>query len=106
MPRLLGGTNGIPGYDERTYVRVTAVTEADGHMRPTEIHWGDGRVFPVVASTLTRQVGRWDLGTVIMVWDVELRLRARRQLFWERGRWFVARRDTDRNGERAPGETP
>ena len=42
MPRRLGGTNGIPGYDERTYVRVTAVTEADGHMRPTEIHWGDG----------------------------------------------------------------
>lgn len=106
MPRLLGGTNGIPGYDGRTYVRVTSVTEADGHTRPLAIHWSDGRDFPVVASTLVRQVGRWDLGTVIMVWDVELRLRARRQLFWERGRWFVARRDTDRNGERAPGETP
>lgn len=106
MPRLLGGTNGIPGYDKRTYVRITAVTEADGHTMPLQIHWGDSRDFPIVSSRLTRVVGRWDLGTVIKVWEVELRLNARRQLYWERGRWFVARRDADRNGERAPGEEP
>ena len=104
MSRLLGGTNGIPGYDERTYVCVRSVTEADGHTRPLEISWADGRSFPIVASTLTRVVGRWELGTVIMVWDVELRLRARRRLFWERGRWFGPSRSIDRTGERAPGE--
>ena len=104
MARLLGGTNGIPSYDERTYVCDSSVTEADGHVRPTEIAWSDGRRFPIVASTLTRVLGRWEFGTVVKVWDIELKLRARRQLFWERGRWFVPRRSLDRNGERAPGE--
>lgn len=104
MPRPLGGTNGIPGYDERTYVRVTSVTEADGHTMPLEIHWGDGRRFPVVSSTLVRTVGRWEYGTVIRCWEVELRMRARHMLYWERGRWFVARGASDRNGERAVGE--
>ena len=39
-----------------------------------------------------------------MCWDSELRLHARRRLFWERGRWFVPTRSLDRNGEQAPGE--
>ena len=105
MARLLGGTNGIPGYDERAYVRVTSVTEADGHVMPTEIQWADGRRFPIVSSSLVRTVGRWEWGTVVMCWEVELLRRARRVLFWERGRWFVPRRDLDENGERGPNET-
>lgn len=104
MPKLLGGTSGVPGYDARTYVCVRSVTEADGHARPLEITWSDGRRYPIVASTLTRVLGRWEYGTVIMCWDIELRLRARRRLFWERGRWFVPTHSLDRNGEQAPGE--
>lgn len=104
MARRLGGTCGVPGYDERVYVRVHSVTEPDGHQRPTQIDWADGRRYPVCSCELKRVLGRWELGTLIMCWEVELVHRARRMLYWERGRWFVARRDIDRNGEHAPGE--
>lgn len=104
MPKRLGGTCGVPGYDDRVYVRVASITEPDGHMRPTEITWVDERRFPVMACQLKRVLGRWDYGTIIMVWEVELVHRARRNLFWERGQWFVARRCVDRNGEYARGE--
>ncbi len=104
MARRLGGTNGVPDYDERTYVQVSSVTLADGRVLPLEIAWADGRRFAVVASTLRRTVGRWETGTLIRCWDVELGRHAHREVFWERGRWFVRRRVVDRNGERAPGE--
>lgn len=105
MPRRLGGTSGVPGYDERVYVRVTSVSEPDGHLRPTEIGWADGRRYPVVSSSLMRVIGRWELGTLIMCWEVELLRHVRRMLYWERGQWFVASRNASRNGERAKGET-
>ncbi len=104
MARRLGGTCGVPGYDGRVYVRVHSVTEPDGHTRPTRIDWSDGRSYPVCSYTLKQVVGRWDFGTLIMCWEVELVHHARRMLYWERGQWFVARRDVDRNGEQAPGE--
>lgn len=104
MPRRLGGTSGVPGYDERVYVRVHSVTEPDGHQRPTQIDWADGRRYPVVSCRLFRAIGRWDFGTLILIWEVELVRHAHRMLYWERGQWFVARKDADRNGERAPGE--
>lgn len=104
VSRRLGGTCGVPGYDERVYVRVASVAESDGHMRPTEITWIDDRRFPIMSSQLKSSIGRWEHGSVVLTWEVELVHRARRRLYWERGRWFVRRRFGEANGERAHGE--
>ena len=85
-------------------MRVTAETDYDGGMRPIEITWVDGRRFPIVSCRTPDSHGRWESGNLVLHWEVELMGHARRQLYWERGRWFVSVRYIDRNGERAPGE--
>jgi hypothetical protein len=97
--KRLGGTCGIPAYDDRTYLCVTSVTEIDGHVRPLSIHWANGRDYPVVACCLERTFGRWDTGNFVICWDVELLSHSHRTLWWEGSRWFVQRRHETRNGE-------
>lgn len=97
MAARLGGTCGIPRECERVYVEVASTTDAAGSVRPYEIRWGDGRRF-AVSSCLTQQSwGRWESGNLVMCWDVEVGHGLWRRLFWERGRFFVRRRDG--NGE-------
>lgn len=100
----LGGRCGIPDYDARVYVSVTSTTHPDGHVMPLEIDWPDGRRFPIAASGMPQSFGRWEDGNLVIRWEVELVHRARRELFWERGRWFVPRRPLYVNGERGRGE--
>lgn len=94
--RSLAGTNGVPTRAERTYLRVVSETDEDGEMRPLAILWPDGRRFEVASSSVLRRMGRWELGTYIVCWEVCLcrggRAPARRVIWWERGRWFCAAR--------------
>lgn len=97
MAARLGGTCGIPWERDRVYVEVSAVVDAAGCVRPREIRWGDGRRFPVTSCLSGQSWGRWEAGNLVAVWDVELGRGSWRRLFWERGRFFVRRRDA--NGE-------
>ena len=91
MARRLGGTCGIPAYDDRTYVGVLVMTYADGMMRPCRVVWEDGRWWDVLRSTQIRKWGRADWGNVVIEFELELGRRGCfRHVFWEGGRWFVA----------------
>lgn len=87
----LGGTCGIPAYDDRIYLCVESVTASDGRFRPTRIRWDRGHVYPVVVATLAGTYGRRERGNLVFCWDVELPRKAHRELWWETGRWFVKR---------------
>lgn len=100
----LGGSCGIPRRTERVYVRVLSETDYDGSLRPVVIVWVDGRRFPVVSCRTPEAFGRWESGNLVLHWVVELRGRARRDLYWERGQWFVHARCRSRNGELGRGE--
>ena len=103
MARRLGGTCGIPAYDDRTYVGVLAMTFSDGKVLPRRVVWQDGRWWDVLRST---EVGRWgrpDWGNVVVEYEVELGRRGcTRSLFLEEGRWFVGGRHVRRE---LPGTT-
>lgn len=97
MAARLGGTCGIPWERERVYVAVNATTDASGSVRPYEILWGDGRRFAIDSCLMQQSWGRWESGNVVLAWDVDLGHGVMRRLFWERGRFFVRRADS--NGE-------
>ena len=90
MAKRLGGTCGIPAYDDRTYVGVLAMDYPDGRVLPRRIVWPDGRHWDVASS---EQVGRWgrdDWGNVVKCFEVTLGVRRiRKRIWWESGRWFV-----------------
>ena len=95
MTRSLAGTNGVPLPEERTYLRVVSETDEEGEARPLAVLWPDGRRFRVASSAVVRELGRWELGTRLVGWEVTFAGRhreERRLLWWERGRWFVAAR--------------
>ena len=91
--RSLAGTNGVPQMDERLYLRVESETSEEGETRPLAVLWPDGRRFEVSSSAVLRSLGRWELGTLCVCYEVTLRrgrrLDARRIIWWERGRWFT-----------------
>lgn len=91
MPKRLGGTCGIPSYDDRTYVGVLAMTFADGTVMPRRIVWHDGRHWDVRASSVFGRWGRADFGNEVVAFEVDLGRHApeRRTLWLEGGRWFV-----------------
>lgn len=90
--QTLAGTNGIPLSDQRVYLRVIAETDESGYMRPTEIVWPDGRRFSVASTTLVRTLGRWERGNLTYAYELVFKRRngteVRRDVWWERGRWF------------------
>ncbi len=94
-PASLAGTNGIPLPDQRVYLRVIAETDEEGYMRPTQIVWPDGRRFDVSSTTLVRTLGRWERGTYTLAYELVFKRKngqeARRNVWWERGRWFCKR---------------
>lgn len=93
----LGGTCGIPRYDRRVYVKVACAVDSAGVVQPTEIDWDGTRRFPVLSRGAQQEWGRWENGSVVRGWRVEVAAGVWRTLWWERGRFFVERRDT--NGE-------
>ena len=90
----LAGTNGIPREGERRYLRVVTECAEDGRVRVDQVIWPDGRRFPVASTTHVRTLGRWDMGNLVEEYEISLKRRgrpeARRTVWWERGRWFVA----------------
>ncbi len=99
----LAGTNGIPREGERLYLRVMAECAEDGRVRVDQVLWPDGRRFPVASTTHVRTLGRWDMGNLVEEYEISLKRRgrpeARRTVWWERGRWFVARDEGGARGE-------
>ncbi len=93
----LGGTCGIPRYDRRVYVKVACVVDSAGVVQPTEIDWDGTRRFPVLSRGAQQEWGRWENDSVVRGWRVEVAAGVWRTLWWERGRFFVERRDA--NGE-------
>ena len=93
----LGGTCGIPRYDRRVYVKVSCAVDSAGVVRPTEIDWDGTRRFPVLSCGAQQEWGRWESGSLVKRWRVEVAPNVWRTLWWERGRFFVERRDA--NGE-------
>lgn len=87
----LGGTCGIPGYDHRVYVSVSCDVDAEGQLSPRVIHWDGGRDFVIESCVSMWSRGRWEAGNLVLHWKVELKCRGRpqRDLWWERGRFFV-----------------
>ncbi len=90
MAKRLGGTCGIPAYDDRTYIGVLVMVYEDGMMRPCRVVWQDGRHWDVIRSTQLNRWGRDDWGNVVIEYELEIGRRGcLRHVFWEGGRWFV-----------------
>lgn len=93
--RSLAGRCGIPLERDRVYVRVD--TELDGGAlapataRPVRIRWPDGRSWGIDSIYDRREFGRDVFGNLCVRWAVCIR-RQRRELYWERGDFFVAKR--------------
>lgn len=100
----LAGTCGIPTEQHRVYVGVECVVGASGDVRPYAIAWPDGRRFAARSCSGAEEWGRWERGNVVRMWRVELAYNVWRELYWERGRFFVRR--VDRNGEGRPLGAP
>lgn len=91
--RTLAGTSGVPVPSERVYLHVVSETDELGAEQPIAVLWPDGRRFDVTSSVVLKELGRWELGTRTVCYEVTIRrnprLTARRVIWWERGRWFA-----------------
>lgn len=100
----LAGRCGIPYESERVYVQVECTVGPMGDVRPYYIDWAPGRRYEVTSCSEAAEWGRWEAGNVVRRWHVEIGRGAWRELWWERGRFFVRRRDV--NGEGRPMGAP
>lgn len=93
--KSLAGRCGIPCERERVYVDVDTVVDGGlvvpESVRPVEIHWPDGRSWAIESVFDRREFGHPAFGNLCVRWGVCI-ARRRRELFWERGRYFVASR--------------
>ena len=91
----LAGRCGIPLERDRVYVGVD--TALDGGalepaaVRPVRIRWPDGRSWEIQSIYDRREFGRAAFGNLCVRWAVCV-ARRRRELFWEPGDFFVAKR--------------
>lgn len=91
----LAGRCGIPLERDRVYVGVD--TALDGGalepaaVRPVRIRWPDGRSWEIRSIYDRREFGRAAFGNLCVRWAVCV-ARRRRELFWEHGDFFVAKR--------------
>ncbi len=92
----LGGTCGIPRYDRRVYVKVACVDSA-GVVEPTRDRLGRHPALPGALARRAAGVGPLGERQRRRGWRVEVAAGVWRTLWWERGRFFVERRDA--NGE-------
>lgn len=103
MGRLVGRC-GIPYDGERVYVQVECTVGPMGDVRPYFIDWAPGRRYEVTSCSEATEWGRWEAGNVVRRWHIEIGRGVWRELWWERGRFFVRRRDV--NGEGRPAGAP
>ena len=91
----LAGRCGIPVERERIYVRVDMAEESlsptDRGQHPVRLWWPDGRSWHIESVYGVRRFGRAEFGNLCVRWTVCI-CRQPRDLWWERGRWFVAKR--------------
>lgn len=89
----LAGTCGIPVEERRIYVDVDAkgaVGPNHGPADPWVIHWADGRSWTVESIYARREYGRAIFGNLCVEIDVCI-AKQRKTVWWENGRWFVAK---------------
>lgn len=93
--KSLAGRCGIPLEADRVYVEVDTVWDggsiAPPTARPSRVRWPDGRSWEVESVYDRREFGREVFGNLCVRWAVCIGHR-RRELFWEHGDWFVAKR--------------
>lgn len=70
--------------------------------RPVFIHWPDGRSWAIVSVYNRREFGRKVFGNLCVRWFVRIG-RSCRELFWEHGGYFVAKRSSFADRERFEG---
>ena len=91
----LAGRCGIPSENDRIYVRVDMATESlsptDRGEHPVRIWWPDGRSWNIESVYSVRSFGRAVFGNLCLKWTVCI-CRAPKVIWWENGRWFVAKR--------------
>ncbi len=93
--KSFAGRCGIPPGRDRVYVVVDTALDggalAPATARPVLIHWPDGRSWKVESVYDRREFDREIFGSLCVRWAVRVD-RRRRELFWERGDWVVAKR--------------
>lgn len=93
--KSLAGTCEIPLESQRVYVDVDyemcGGVIAGDTFRPTRIHWPDGRYWDIVSIYDKREFGRSIFGNLCVRWGVCIG-RTRKELWWEHGDFFVAKR--------------
>ena len=77
--------------EHKTYVRVRAELDTDGHIMPTHIIWEDERIFPVDRILDVRRCASTKAGGLGLRYTVRIGNRER-FLFFEDPRWFVESR--------------
>lgn len=93
--RSLAGTCGIPVERDRIYVQVDmeeeslSPTERGEH--PVRIHWPDGRSWHIESVYAMRTFGREIFDNLCVRWTVCI-CHEPKDLWWEGGKWFVAKR--------------
>ena len=90
---IVPGTCGIPVEERRIYVDVDAkgaVGPNHGPADPWVIHWADGRSWTVESIYARREYGRAIFGNLCVEIDVCI-AKQRKTVWWENGRWFVAK---------------
>ena len=104
--RFLAGRCGIPSEFDRMYVQVDTVRDggalASITERPVCIHWPDGRSWAIDSVYNRREFGREVFGNLCVRWSVRIGC-SRRELFWEHGGYFVAKRSSFADCERFEG---
>lgn len=89
----LAGTCGIPVEERRIYIKVDTKGTDDpdhGPADPWAIHWADGRSWTVESIYDRREYGRAIFGNLCVEFGVCI-AKQRKTLWWEDGRWFVAK---------------
>lgn len=91
----LAGRCGIPTERERIYIRVDMAAGSPGpgdhDAHPVRLHWPDGRWWNIESVYSVRSFGRAEFGNLCVKWTVCIR-RTPKVIWWEQGRWFVAKR--------------
>ena len=77
--------------NNKVYVGVTAMFEADGRLLPRSIHWEDGRTFEIDKILDVRRASSLKTGGSGIRYTVRIG-RHETFLFIEDGRWFAERR--------------
>lgn len=81
----------VPAEDERAYVGVNFMVDADGNIEFTSISWLGARPRELQVNSVERLAPAGAYGhPLVYRWEISVgRSRAKRMLYCERGRYFV-----------------